>query len=177
MLTQTLAILGGVVATLRLMDRPLPPEGGDETFVERDPNAGRRFRPGRGRRRVREGRNPELAADHPEFEGVRPGGKRPYLPHQHQLPRSHRRQDAHRDAGRTDDSSESNEDLRLDGKLLRVLERRCRLGVRPAGARADRQGDLGDADTAWAPSPAALRTTHYRQVDVRPRCGRARRPT
>ena len=43
MLAQTLAILGGVVAILRLLDWPLATDGDDQAFVERDPNAGRRL--------------------------------------------------------------------------------------------------------------------------------------
>ena len=45
MLTQTLAAVGGVVATLRPWDWPLPTDGGDAAFVERLPNARRRLRP------------------------------------------------------------------------------------------------------------------------------------
>ena len=82
--------------------------------------------------------------DDGEPQGVHPGGEEPHRLHQHRLPRPDRRRDPHLDGGRRGDPEGRDERGHLV-QGLRGLERRHRARLRPARARADRQGDVGGA--------------------------------
>ena len=110
---------------------------------------GRALRPGRGGARHAaehaQGRDHGRGApDHAEPQGKHPRGARAGGLHQHGLPRPYRRRDPHRDGGRAGDPEGRDEAGRLV-QGLRGLERRYRARLRPAGAGADRQGDVGGA--------------------------------